>query len=83
MMTNSDLSGLWNYETFRYVSIAESRTLQWPTILLSHLTFAKDGTATQTRRPLMLDPDVLYEASRSIEEYRSVPVTSEGMAKVA
>lgn len=80
---DSDLSGLYEYEVFRYVSIAESKTLQWPTILLSHLTFDEIGTAAKTTSPLLLDPDVLYEASRPIEEYRLVPISEESLARAA
>ena len=71
---NTDMAGLWDYETFRYVSIAESKTLQWAIVLVPHLSFDENNVRREVSSPLMLDPDMLYEFSRSIEEYRLVPV---------
>ena len=70
----STISKLLEYETFRYVSISESRTLYWPTVLLAHLAYDESGKAITKNSPLTLDPDVLYQASRPIEAYRLVPM---------
>ena len=73
---DSDLAHLYNYDTFKVVTVAESKTLQWPTVLISHLSFNENGAAVRTTSPLLLDPEVLYTASRSLEDYRLVPVTA-------
>ncbi|MEZ0542155.1 hypothetical protein [Fibrella arboris] len=80
---DSDLSRLFDYATFKLVSIAESKTLQWALILVSHLTIDENKHPTKVATPLMLDPDVLYEASRPIEEYRLVPIAGDLLAKAA
>ncbi len=72
---DSDFARLFDYDSFKLVSITESKTLQWNTLLTGHISFNNDGDPINVHSPLMLDPDVLYEASRSIEEYRLVPVS--------
>ncbi len=79
----SDLARLFDYDNFKLVSIAESKTLQWNTLLISHLSFNENGDPINVHSSLMLDPDVLYEASRPIEEYRLVPVSDDQLAKAA
>ncbi|WP_375444880.1 hypothetical protein [uncultured Fibrella sp.] len=80
---SSDLSRLFDYDTFKLVSVSESKTLQWALILVSHLAIDKNDNPIRVTSPLMLDPDVLYEASRSIEEYRLVPVAGDQLANAA
>ncbi len=61
---------LRDYETFRFVSVGEGRTLQWVTVPIRHRAFDGDGRASETASPLAFDPDVLYAESVSLEEFR-------------
>lgn len=66
-------AALFDYDTFKYVSVAEEKTLHWVNVSIPHLTF--NGNTPETKfGPLSFDPDILYEASRSIEEFRLVPL---------
>lgn len=60
---------LVDYDTFRYVSVGGTGTLQWVNV---PITFTFDGE-TRTE-PLDLDPIVLYETSKPLSAYRLVPV---------
>jgi len=74
VQAGSNEAALGDYETFKYVSVAEERTLQWVNVLVEHLAFF-DGDLPITRSsPLSFDPDVLYEASRPIEDFKLVPL---------
>ena len=64
---------LFDYDAFKYVSVAEERTLQWVNVPVEHLAF-DDHLPVKRSSPLSFDPDVLYEASRPIEEFRLVPL---------
>lgn len=75
IQTDEPEASLFDYETFKYVSVAEEKTLHWVNVMVPHLAF-DDNTPTQQNGPLAFDPDVLYEASRSIEEFRLVLVSS-------
>lgn len=66
-------AALTDYETFRYVSVGEDRTLRWVNVLVDHLAFDND-TAVKKSSPLSFDPDVLYQTSKPIEEFRLVPL---------
>lgn len=66
-------AALFDYETFKNVSIAEEKTLHWITVPVQHVTF-NDDTPEKPVSPLSFDPDVLYEASRPIDAFRLVPV---------
>ncbi len=72
---------LFNYDTFKYVSVAEEKTLHWVNVLVEHLTFNGD-TPAKRNGPLAFDPDVLYQSSRSLEEFRLVPL-NDGLSQAA
>lgn len=67
-----DLDGkLLDYESFRQVSLGESFTLEWTNMLVRHPYF--NQTKWEEREsPFDLDPIILYQASRPIEEFRLV-----------
>lgn len=67
---------LFDYETFKYVSVTEEKTLHWVNVPIEHVGFRGDTTEKQTS-PLSYDPDVLYEASRAIDEFRLVPLNND------
>lgn len=69
-------AALFNYDTFKYVSVADGKTLHWVNVPLQHVTFNGDTPEKQVGA-LSFDPDVLYEASRPIDEFRLVPVDSQ------
>lgn len=60
---------LFDYDTFKHVSLGETGTLQWTNV---PIIFTFDGQ-THTE-PLDLDPIVLYETSKPLSAYRLVPV---------
>ncbi len=64
---------LQQYDTFKYASIAEEKTLQWVNVPVSHIFF-DDDVEVKKSSPLTFDPDVLYEESQAIEAFRLVPV---------
>ena len=68
---NESEAALFDYDTFKYVSVAEEKTLHWVNVPVSHLTFNGDSPE-KSQSPLAFDPDMLYEASRGIEEFRLV-----------
>lgn len=74
-------AALFNYDMFKYVTVAEEKTLHWVNVPVEHLTFDED-TPTKTKGPLAFDPDVLYESSRSLEEFRLVPL-GDGISQAA
>jgi hypothetical protein len=83
-IVTTDLEGpLLNYETFQYAWVGPEKTLQWPTVLVTHTAF--DGNRpVQDSSPLAFDPDVLYAASQPIDAFRLVLLSSENLlSKVA
>lgn len=74
-------AALLDYDTFKYVSVAEEKTLHWVNVRVEHLAFDED-TPVQKSGPLAFDPDILYEASRGIEEFRLVPL-NDGISQAA
>ena len=62
------LNSLSDYERFKYVTINQSKTLCWPTI-----TFALKDIHGKTKDEILdLDPDVLYQISLPIEDFKLV-----------
>ncbi len=62
---------LCDYNNFKFVIVNESHTLSFPTILV------KDNfNGKETTQPLDLDPLVLYELSKPIDDFRLIPVNS-------
>ncbi|GAB3641569.1 hypothetical protein [Spirosoma arcticum] len=66
----------FDYDTFKYASVADGKTLHWVNVTVEHLTF-NDNAAEKQSSPLSFDPDVLYEVSRPIEEFRLVPIDTQ------
>ncbi|MBC7893553.1 MAG: hypothetical protein H7Y12_15155 [Sphingobacteriaceae bacterium] len=71
---------LRNYETFRFVSVGEGRTLQWVNVPVRHRAFDETGRASETESPLAFDPDVLYAESVSLEEFRLARISTKAAA---
>lgn len=69
--TDEPEAALFDYSTFKYVSVSEEKTLHWVNVPIPHLTFNGDMSDKQFS-PLSFDPDVLYEASRPIDAFRLV-----------
>jgi hypothetical protein len=67
---------LRDYETFRFASVGEGRTLQWVNVPVRHRTFDQQGNVSETESPLAFDPDVLYAESVPLEEFRLVRATA-------
>lgn len=63
---NQFLAPLTDFQTFQHVSVSETGTLQWESLVYT----GPDGHVT----PLDLDPIVLYETSKPLSAYRLVPV---------
>lgn len=66
---------LLDYDTFKYVSINEQKTLQWVNILMAHKYWDESGAASEQRSPLSYDADGLYKKSQPLEYYRLVPIS--------
>lgn len=64
-------AALFEYDVFRYVSVGEDRTLCWVNVPVDHLAFDSNTTIRKSS-PLAFDPDVLYQVSKPIEEFRLV-----------
>lgn len=75
--TISSESMLLSYDTFKYVSISEQKTLQWINILLSQRYIDESGNRSIIQTPLTYDPDMLYIASKPLEQYKLVLVEDE------
>ena len=67
---------LQQYDTFKYVSVGEDKTLQWINVSINHLFFEGDNERQGTS-PLSFDPDTLYEESQTIDAFRLVPIYSD------
>jgi hypothetical protein len=72
-LNGSDLEySLTDFDTFKYVSVSEQRTLQWVNLQTENLFFDENGNKKTIKNPLSIDPDVLYKASVPIEYFRLV-----------
>ncbi len=65
---------LLDYDTFKYVSVSEQKTLQWVNILVTHTYWDESGMRSEQASPLTYDADGLYKQSQPLELYRLVPI---------
>jgi hypothetical protein len=70
--SNSIEAKLLDFQVFKYVSISETKTLQWVNLVYKHPFFDENSTLKEIESPFALDADVLYTESILLENYRLV-----------
>lgn len=75
LVESSTEKPLLDYDSFRYVSVSEQKTLQWVNVPKEHTFLDESDTISRRKSPLSYDPDGLYSRSQPLELYRLVPIS--------